>query len=208
MQTNRTGSRVRTLTQFALLVAVELILGFTPLGLIMVPPVAITIMHIPVIICGVVMGPLYGGLLGLCFGLCSLVKATTSAVSLGDMLFSPFLSGNPLASIAMCLIPRILLGIIAGYLFILLHKWLKNNLLSIGITAAVATVFHTLGVLGLMSLFFSAFPLHQLFAVAFTLNGGLEILSAVVVCVPVCAALLKYAPIAPKSGPHTGGGAA
>ena len=60
MQTNRTGSRVRTLTQFALLVAVELILGFTPLGLIMVPPVAITIMHIPVIICGVVMGPLLG----------------------------------------------------------------------------------------------------------------------------------------------------
>ena len=32
----------------------------------------------------------------------------------------------------------------------------------------------------------------------------LSILAAVVVCVPVCAALLKYAPIARNSGPRAG----
>ncbi len=191
MQAAPKSKRTRRLVQFSLLLAIELVLGFTPIGLIMVPPVAVTIMHIPVIICGIVMGPLYGGLLGLVFGLCSMVKATTSAVSPVDMLFSPFLSGQPVASVIMCLVPRILLGAVAGFLFMGLSRAIKNTMVASGITAAVSTVVHTLGVLTCLSLLFSAIPLQQVFAIILTLNGGLEILAAVVVAVPVCTALLR-----------------
>ena len=49
----------RKLTQLALLIAIQLILSFTPLGFIILPGmVSITIMHIPVIVGGIVMGPM------------------------------------------------------------------------------------------------------------------------------------------------------
>lgn len=183
---------VRKLTQFSILLAIQIILGVTPLGLIMVPPVAITLLHIPVIIGAVVMGPGYGMMLGGVFGVISMVKATTSAVTPIDMMFSPFLSGNPLASLLMCVGTRLLLGLFAGLLYKALSKPFKNNLWSIGISAVVATVLHTLMVMGCLWLFFKAIPLFQVFATIMTLNGGLEILAAAVVSVPVCKPLLKY----------------
>ena len=185
-------NRVRTLTQLSLLLAIEIILGFTPLGLIMVPPVAITTLHIPVIIGAVVMGPLYGGLLGGAFGLISMIKASTVAVSPIDMMFSPFLSGKPLASLALCFLPRIALGLAAGLLYRLLASHFKNNVFPIAISAVFATVLHTVGVLGLLFLLFEAIPLAVVFGTILTLNGGLEIFAAAVIAIPVCKALLAY----------------
>ncbi len=52
------------LTQLTLLIALLAVLTFTPIGFIQIPPVAITILHIPVIVGAVVMGPKYGGILG------------------------------------------------------------------------------------------------------------------------------------------------
>ena len=48
--TTATTRRTTRLTQLSLLVALLAVLGFTPLGFIMIPPVSITLMHIPVII--------------------------------------------------------------------------------------------------------------------------------------------------------------
>lgn len=192
----------RQLTQFSLLLALEVILGVTPLGLIMIPPVAVTLMHIPVIIGAIVMGPGAGMLLGGTFGIIAMIKATTTAVSPVDILFSPFLSGKPLASIFICVVCRVLLGLFAGLLFRALNPLFKNNLWSIGISAIGATILHTIMVLGSLWLFFSPVLQEALGASAsgiglilgtiFSLNGGLEILAAAVIAVPVCKALLKY----------------
>lgn len=198
MGASKRGS-IRKLTQFSLLLAIEIILGVTPLGLIMLPTAAITLLHIPVIIGAVVMGPMAGALLGGTFGVIALFKASTAAASPVDILFSPFLSGNPLASIVMCIVPRILLGVFAALLFRLLKNRFKNNVWSIGISAALATALHTIMVLGCLFLFFSdamgstfAGAINAIFATLISLNGSLEILAAVVVAVPVCKALLKY----------------
>ena len=130
----------RKLTQLALLIAIQLILSFTPLGFIILPGmVSITIMHIPVIVGGIVMGPMYGGILGLVFGLLSMYKATTAATSVVDQAFSPFLSGAPVQSIIMCIIPRVLLGVVAALLFRALEKRIKSKGLAIAISAAVAS---------------------------------------------------------------------
>lgn len=197
------------MVQFSMLLAIEVILGVTPLGLIMVPPVAITIMHIPVIICGVVMGPLMGGLLGGVFGLISMIKATTQGLPPIDILFSPVHSGAPVASVVMCMLPRILLGVLAGLVFRLVVKASKKAPLAAGVSAVLCTVLHTLMVLGSLFLFFDAIPLKSVFGTIITLNGGLEIIAAALVAIPVSAALLKFsgqtfekAPPAPENSPE------
>lgn len=96
-----TNQKTLRLAQLAILIALEAVLTFTPLGFIMVPPISITLMHIPVIVGAVLMGPVDGGILGLSFGVFSMIKASTAAASPADMAFSPFLSGEPVSSIVM-----------------------------------------------------------------------------------------------------------
>lgn len=184
-------SSTRKLVQFSLLLAIEIILGVTPLGFIMVPPVSITLMHIPVIIGSIVMGPMYGMLLGGSFGIISLLKAIFSAVSPIDLLFNPVASGNPVASVVMSVLPRIILGLLPALLFNLLNKKLKHRTITIGISAIASTVVHTLLVLLFLFLFFSAIPLITVLTTILTLNVGLEILVAAVIAIPVCRALLR-----------------
>lgn len=189
---NQQHLRIRRLTLFAMLLALEVILAFTPLGMIITPVVAITTMHIPVILCGIVMGPLYGSMMGFAFGLLALIRATTAGVSAIDILFSPFLSGSPLASLITCLVPRVLLGLLAALLFRGLSKLLSGKQgLVIGIAAVAATALHTLMVLACLFLFFRAIPLRVVFATILSLNGWLEMLAAALICVPVGMALLR-----------------
>ena len=46
--TTATIRRTTRLTQLSLLAALLAVLGFTPIGFIIIPPVSITLMHIPV----------------------------------------------------------------------------------------------------------------------------------------------------------------
>ena len=182
------NSKTVRLTQLALLIALEAVLFASPFGLINIPPVSITIMHIPVVIAAILLGPSAGAILGASFGLMALAKATLSATAPVDMLFSPFLSGNPLASLVMCLGARVLLGLTAAWVYIGLSRLLKKSL-AIGISAALATIVHSLSVLGCLWLFFSALPLRDVFAAIISLNCILETIAAVVVSVVVVTVL-------------------
>ena len=185
-------AKIQKMVLLAMLIALQAILAFTPIGFIMIPPmISITLMHIPVIIGAVILGPTCGGILGFSFGLMSMIKATTSA-SYGDLIFSQFVSPNPVASIIMCFVPRILLGVIAGFLFILLRKKWGKDILAIGISAAVASLFHTISVLTLMWCLFDALELKAVFTVAFGLNGILELVVGIILSVAISKPLLKY----------------
>lgn len=188
---SNTTMKTARLVQMAILIALLAVMTYTPIGFILVPPVSITLMHIPVIVGSIVMGPLYGGILGLAFGVLSMIKATTAAVAVTDMAFSPFLSGSPVASIILCLAPRILLGVIAGGLYQLLSKHLKKDTVSTGISAVVATACHTVMVLGCLALLFDALPLKQVLVTVASLNGLLEMAAAAVVCIAICKPLRK-----------------
>lgn len=183
--------RTRRLTQLALMIALEAVLFATPLGLIIIPPIAMTTMHIPVIIAAMLLGPVSGAILGCAFGLMAMAKATLAAVSPVDMMFSPFLSGNPSASVLMCVVTRILLGLIAAWAYVALSRILRNKVLVIGLAAAIATVCHTLMVLGCLSFFFSALSMRAVFATILTLNGVLETAAAVIVSIGVVLPLQK-----------------
>ena len=184
--------KVRTMTQLSFLIAIMAILTFTPLGFIMLPTGAITVMHIPVIMGGILMGPLYGGILGGAFGIFSMIKATIAAASPVDLLFTPVASGNPLASIVMTVVPRILLGVIAGYLYLLLRKTDPKNIWSIPVTAGIAACCHTVMVLGCLSLFFNTITIVEVFATLVALNGTLELLGAVIIVTALCRPLMAY----------------
>lgn len=182
------------LAQYGMLIAIEIVLAFT-VGIITIPPISITILHIPVIIGAVVLGPKCGALMGFTFGATTMLRATMTG-NPGDMLFNPAASGNPIASILMCIVPRVLLGLIAAYLYILLKKLFKTDFAAIPVTAAIATALHTVMVLSMLWFFFPG-SIGQSFAVIFTtvisLNGVIEIISAIIICTAVSKPLLNYA---------------
>ena len=61
---------------FEFLIAIELIMSFTFLGYIHVPPISIATAYIPIVIIGCIFGPWQAGIAGLIFGLESLYKAS------------------------------------------------------------------------------------------------------------------------------------
>lgn len=146
--------KTRNMAFFAMFLAIELVLTLTPLGYIRIPGLAITLLHIPVVVCGILMGPGWGAALGLVFGLTSIWNATMQP-SITSFVFSPFvtvggISGN-WTSLIIALVPRILLGAISGWLYELFAKKI-NRPLSALLAAVIATFCHTLMVLGLIAL--------------------------------------------------------
>lgn len=188
---SKSTSKTRQLTQLSLLIALEAVMAFTPLGFIMIPPISITILHIPVIIGAILMGPTYGGILGGAFGVLAMIKATFFAASPADLLFSPFASGAPVQSAVMCIVPRILLGVAAALLYQLLRQVTKD-IAAMAVSCILATLLHSVMVLGAMWLFFQAMPLRDVFVTVASLNCIVEMLAAGVVGTTVCKPVMAY----------------
>lgn len=153
------NNNVKRMTLFALFLAIELILFFTPLGFIRIGFLSITLMHIPVIAASILLGVKEGMLLGLVFGLCSVFNATM-APGITSFVFSPFvtiggISGN-WASLVIALVPRVGLGWIPGTLYKAFLKGSMKKSLAAALAAGIATACHTLLVLGLIVVFFAA----------------------------------------------------
>ena len=149
MKTKRTDTR--RMAMLAMLCAVLLVMGMTGIGFIPLPVIKATTMHIPVILGAVLLGPAAGGVLGALFGLCS-IWANTTSPGLLAFAFSPFMSTEGLVgvlkSLWIALGCRILLGVIAGWLWKGLHKLLKRDYWALPVTAALATLCHTILVMG------------------------------------------------------------
>ena len=118
----------RWITLMALFVAIQLFLNLTGIGLIPLPVIKGTTLHIPVIIGAVILGPMAGGILGGVFGLCSIWNNTMTH-SLLSFAFSPFFAlsngyGPKVAVISLWIVLgcRILIGVVAGWLWIGLKR--------------------------------------------------------------------------------------
>ena len=135
----------------AMFLAIEVILVVTPLGYIPIGPLSATTMHIPVIIAGIILGKRAGAQLGLVFGLTSLIRATIQP-GITSFCFSPFvtigdISGN-WSSVLIALVPRILLGYLAGVTFEFLKNKFNNENAAIISGALVGAITNTVLVLG------------------------------------------------------------
>ena len=72
----------------ALMAAIVIVLANTPLGMIQLPIIKATTVHIPVILGAILLGPAAGAILGGVFGICSLIS-NTMAPTLLSFAFSP-----------------------------------------------------------------------------------------------------------------------
>ncbi|MDO5515987.1 MAG: ECF transporter S component [Clostridium sp.] len=182
---------IRQMTMIGMLSAVSIFLGLTGLGFIPIPPVKATIMHIPVIIGAIVEGPVVGSLVGLVFGLFSMYQNFTAPGPTSFMFWNPIIA----------LVPRVLIGLVAYYVYTLLKNKIKNKSISIGIAAICATLINTIGVLSLTYVFYlerysnalgidTATAGAAIAAVGVT-NGIPEAIISGVISVPVILAILK-----------------
>lgn len=108
---------------FIILICIEILMSFTFLGYIHIPPISLTFAYIPILIAACLFGPVQSTILGAVFGLASMYKSSAYYVMPSDMIFSPFLSGNPIGSIFVSVISRIVFGFVLGLIFL----WAKKK---------------------------------------------------------------------------------
>ena len=141
----------RWMVSVALMAAIVIVLANTPLGMIQLPIIKATTVHIPVILGAILLGPGAGAILGAVFGICSLVS-NTMAPTLLSFAFSPFLSttGIPgaLKAIWISVGCRILIGVAAGWLWILFTKIKLNQFIALPIVGFVGSMVNTVTVMG------------------------------------------------------------
>ena len=152
---------VVVLVQFSILVAIEAIFCFTPLGsLPAFGPIVATLAMIPVIITALLLGAKAGMAMGVIAGLFSFIIWTFMPPSpIVAFIFTPFYSlgemqGN-FGSILICFVPRILVGAVTGLSYQGLSKAMpKKDVLSMIIASAAGSMTNTIGVMGGIWLFF------------------------------------------------------
>lgn len=141
----------RWMVSVALMAAIVIVLANTPLGMIQLPIIKATTVHIPVILGAILLGPGAGAILGAVFGICSLVS-NTMAPTLLSFAFSPFLSttGIPgaLKAIWISVGCRILIGVVAGWLWVLFTKIKLNQFIALTIVGFVGSMVNTVTVMG------------------------------------------------------------
>ena len=179
----------RKLTVTGMMIAITMILAYTPLGIIPLQPVSATITHIPTIIIALLEGPIVGAIIGAAFGIVSLIKALTQPAG----ILGPYFI-NPLVSI----LPRVLIGIIAGYSYKGFLNVIKNGTLCAVLASALGSLTNTLGAMGMIYVVCLSDMTQKLGTAAgpviwgiITTYGIVEMLAAAVICTTVVLALKK-----------------
>lgn len=122
---------VRSLVLLGLFSAIIILQTYVPfLGYLkLFGLIDLTIIHITVLLGACLMGPYYGAALGGVWGITSMLYAYSSAGILNPLFYNPLIS----------VIPRVIVGLVAGFLFHLLSKRFSTT-----ISAVVASVAGTI----------------------------------------------------------------
>ena len=122
----KSTSRTKGLVLLAIFSAIIVVLAYTPFsGYIPLGFTRATIIHIPVIIGSLMLGPKKGAFLGGVFGLTSFINNTINP-TLTSFVFTPFYSlgdySGGIGSLIICFVPRILIGVVPYYVYRFVHK--------------------------------------------------------------------------------------
>jgi uncharacterized membrane protein len=148
----------RYMVTLALMAAIVILLANTPLGMIQLPIIKATTVHIPVIIGSIVLGPMAGAFLGAVFGICSMIS-NTQAPTLLSFAFSPFLSTTGLVGVLKAIWVsigcRIMIGVVSGWVSIWLKKLSVPTPVRLAVTGFVGSMTNTIFVMGSIYLLFA-----------------------------------------------------
>ena len=201
---------IKKFTLTAIFISIILLFAFTPFGFINLVIIKATIIHIPVIIASILLGPRIGALQGLIFGLTSVIINTLSP-SLLSFAFSPFVDLVDIGSarfwaLFIAIVPRMLLGIIPFYLYKATKRIFEKTKFqqkpALFLTGLLSTFIHTFLVMGSIAFFFqdayaqaigvdSVGAIFNAILTVFFTNGLAEAIVAAIVTTALVPPLLK-----------------
>ena len=192
---------VRRMTELALLMAIIIVMTFTPLGYLPTPwGLSITLIVIPVAVGGIVLGPKAGAFLGLVFGLFSFIKTFTP---LGSILNIAMLEASLPKFVILCIVPRVLVGLLPALIYQGFRRFQKLRTVSQALCCFLTPIFNTLFYMTFCWLLFSdTWLAHSgqegsgisvlfLMLSAVAVNGIVEAVACLILGTPVSKALLR-----------------
>ena len=174
----------------ALLMALIVLLGLTPLGFINVGVVYITLLCVPVIIGTLAMGAKTGLILGFCMGSVSLYTGLRAP----SALTAPILQSGLIYLIILCYAPRLLVPLVTAGVRKAMNR--RNEKLALSAAAALGSLTNTVFYLGLILVLYIMIGLENPTLLAtigtVTLTAGLpEAVAAALISTPILIALKK-----------------
>jgi uncharacterized membrane protein len=195
------SSKVLRMTILAVLIALELLMAFTPIGYLRLGALSISFLCIPIAIGAIVLGPTAGLTLGIVFGLTSFAQCFGM-----DPFGTAMMSINPFFTFVICVVSRALMGWLTGVIAVSLSKVLKDKkagkfYLNDIIAVIMCPVMNTAFFLGFLALFFWNIKVMNLDIIpmvvlpALSINCVIEIAACAVVGSAVSIAVMKIAKI-------------
>lgn len=143
------NERIVRLAIIGLFSALILLMSFTPLGYLRTAGAEITFILIPVALGAVLLGPTGGAILGGIFGLTSFIQC------FGFSAFgAALLTFNPVYAAIVTIVPRIIVGWLAGVIFQAINKNEKRELFACGAACLAAPLLNTILFVGFLLLFY------------------------------------------------------
>ena len=182
--------RIRRNTLRAIFMAIIIIQDLVPFfGNIPLGPLSITTLHITVIIAAITLVPGEGAIIGGIWGLLTWVRAFVAPTS----PLAPLVFTNPLVAV----FPRIMIGLVAGYLFRLVVRYSHSKRWAAILAAVAGSITNTGLVLGLIYLFYRTPAVAHAYGVdvshllpallAIMATNGLAELTLAIIVVPLIA---------------------
>lgn len=145
--TRRTFTMDKKNVQAAVLAGICVMLSLTGIGFIRIPPMAITYVHLPVILGTIIIGKKQGLFLGFVFGLCSIYQNAVMPTSPISFVFL-----NPLVSV----LPRVLIPVMVILTMEMLNKTKMNTTTKVAISAGIGSITNTVVVLAMIYFIYAA----------------------------------------------------
>ena len=180
----------------ALFVALVILFGLTPVGLISLGFINVTLLCIPVIAGTLILGLKTGLLLGACFGLVSFLSMLGVSLTPPSALAAELFSANGFLAAVMCFVPRLAVPAVAWGVYKLAAKKEERSRRALPFAAAAGSIANTILYLGMMLLFYvlcglDASAILGLIAGTGAIAGVSEAVVAAVIVTPVVAAIWK-----------------
>lgn len=141
--------KVLRMVQMTILIAIVLLMSFTPLGFFRTAGLEVSLLTIPVVIGAMVLGPVTGAVLGTVFGLMSFWQCFGMS-PFGGML----LNIDPFFTFLVCVPTRALMGWLTGVIFRAVYRIDKTKTVSYFVGGLIGALLNTLFFMGMLVLLF------------------------------------------------------
>ncbi len=147
MNKQRMNPKILYLTQLASLLAILILMAFTPIGYLKTAGLEITFITVPVVLGAILLDYKASTFLGFAFGITSFIQAVSGMSAFGLMLFNI----QPVYMFITCVVTRTLMGLLVG---LFCAAWKKKTPLTFTLAGLLGPLLNTLFFMGCLLAFF------------------------------------------------------